>query len=134
MLSTFQNLDSSGNLGGECWNDYEKKIDFWNEKFVSTQDFLKNWQKSSGELRKLIKTPEEIVQGLVSSGSAIAFSDLEPSISEQVARWAVSNCHLMRNRFVGIDLLEFLGLWTDSEVNWVFDRAYEAIKKVGAAA
>ena len=134
VLSSFHQLDTSDKLGGECWKDYEKKIDFWNENHDSIQEFLKDWDQVSDELRKLIKTPEEIVQGLISSGSSLTFRELEPHIAEPVARWAVSHCHLMRNRFVGIDFLEFLGIWTDTELNWVFDRASEAIKRVGAAA
>jgi glycerol-1-phosphate dehydrogenase [NAD(P)+] len=63
----------------------------------------------------------------------MAFADLDPVINSEVARWAVANCHLMRNRFVGIDLLEFLGLWSESEINWVIDRASQAVKEMGAS-
>ena len=134
VFSSFHNLDNSDELGKECWKDYEKKVLFWNENFEVIQNFLQNWNSHSIELKKLIKSPEEIVQGLLSSGSPITFGDLEPEIGDPIARWAVANCHLMRNRFVGIDLLEFLGIWTESEVNWVFNRAAQAIKKVGAPA
>ena len=31
------------------------------------------------------------------------------------ARWAVGHCHLMRNRFTVVDLLDLLGRWTDDD-------------------
>jgi glycerol-1-phosphate dehydrogenase [NAD(P)+] len=133
VITTFHNLDTSDALGGECWKDYEKKIDFWIENSQSIQSFLNDWSSHSTELRGLIKTPEEIVQGLLVSGSPINFDDLEPEISELDAFWAVSNCHLMRNRFVGIDLLEFLGMWAESDINWVFERATQVVEKVSSA-
>jgi glycerol-1-phosphate dehydrogenase [NAD(P)+] len=133
VITTFHNLDTSDALGGECWKDYEKKIDFWIENSQSIQSFLNDWSSHSTELRGLIKTPEEIVQGLLVSGSPINFDDLEPEISELDAFWAVSNCHLMRNRFVGIDLLEFLGMWAESDINWVFERATQVMEKVSSA-
>ena len=63
----------------------------------------------------------------------MSFQDLEPTISGEVGRWAVSNSHLMRNRFVGIDLLEFLGMWNEAEIDWVIERASQAARKEGAS-
>jgi hypothetical protein len=40
----------------------------------------------------------------------------------------------MRNRFVGIDLLEFLGMWNEAEIDWVFSRTAQVIKSLGANA
>ena len=134
VFSTFANLDLTLSLAQECWNDYEKKIDFWLSNNIVIVEVLKNWHKIADELRKLIKTPEEIVQGLVSSGSPVTTRDLEPVIDDQLIRWAVTNCHLMRDRFVGIDLLEFCGTWNQSEIDWVFTRSFDAIKSLGVKA
>jgi len=134
VFETFQSLDSTGLVAQECWKDYEKKIDHWISHFEVIESVLKNWSSHAAELRALIKTPEEIVHGLISSGSPVSFQDLEPVISGQVGRWAVSNSHLMRNRFVGIDLLEFLGMWNEAEIDWVFSRTAQVIKSLGANA
>ena len=134
VLETFGSLDSSGSLAEECWKDYEKKIDYWTSNFSAIESVLNQWSTHSAELRTLIKTPEEIVHGLISSGSPVSFQDLEPVISGEVGRWAVSNSHLMRNRFVGIDLLEFLGMWNEAEIDWVFSRTAQVIKLLGADA
>ena len=40
--------------------------------------------------------------------------------------------HLMRNRFVGIDLLEFLGLWNAEVIDRVYQRLTEALEVIGA--
>ena len=128
----FNHLDPTGKLGDECWRDFHKKVELWIENSEQIENELKNWNTHSQELRSLIKTPEEIVYGLISAGSPITFEELEPAFDENIARWAVSHSHLMRNRFVGIDLLEFLGLWDESAVDWVFERAQQAVHKIGA--
>lgn len=134
LYTSFQFLDSSGSLADECWKDYEKKIDFWISNFSTIVSILKNWSTHSQELRTLIKSPEEIVFGLISSGSQVSFQELEPAISTDIGRWAVSYSHLMRNRFVGVDLLEFLGMWNETEIDWVFSRTTQAIKMLRAKA
>ena len=120
------------NPASVCWRDFHKKIEFWIENSESIENELKNWNTHYQELRTLIKTPEEIVFGLVSAGSPTTFEELEPAFDGNIARWAVANSHLMRNRFVGIDLLEFLGFWDAEAIDWVFDRTLEAVHKIGA--
>lgn len=132
VSEAFEHLDPSGKLGDECWRDFHKKIEFWIENSESIENELKNWNTHYQELRTLIKTPEEIVFGLVSAGSPTTFEELEPAFDGNIARWAVANSHLMRNRFVGIDLLEFLGFWDAEAIDWVFDRTLEAVHKIGA--
>jgi glycerol-1-phosphate dehydrogenase [NAD(P)+] len=55
---------------------------------------------------------------LRASGAPSTFADLNPSIPSTLTRWAVSNCHLMRNRFNLVDLLDMMGLWTDETIDW----------------
>ncbi len=131
LFTAFSTLDSSGKLAAECWSDYEKKINWWQSNQGEISAILKNWSSICGELRSLIKTPEEIIQGLASAGSAIQFADLDPVITEDVAHWAVAHSHLMRNRFVGIDLLEFLGLWNSEAIDRVFQRSTKALEEIG---
>jgi glycerol-1-phosphate dehydrogenase [NAD(P)+] len=131
LYSAFVTLDPSNSLANECWKDYEKKIDFWIENFSDITSVLHQWNAYEPELRALIKTPEAIVEGLMSSGSPVAFQDLQPVVDEHVGRWSVAHSHLMRNRFIGIDLLEFLGLWNEENVDWVFSRTAEVISSHG---
>jgi glycerol-1-phosphate dehydrogenase [NAD(P)+] len=132
LFTAFSTLDSSGKLAAECWSDYEKKINWWQSNQGEIAAILGNWSSISGELRTLIKTPEEIIQGLASAGSPIQFADLDPVITEDVAHWAVAHSHLMRNRFVGIDLLEFLGLWNAEVIDRVYQRFTKALEEIGA--
>ena len=131
VYSAFNSLDSSNSLADECWRDYEKKIDFWISNINKIKEVLVNWKRHATDLKKLVKRPEEIIFGLLSSGSSVSLKDLDPVIEEHIGRWAVANCHLMRNRFVGVDLLEFLGLWNEAAINWVFNRASELINLHG---
>lgn len=131
VTNAFQHLDSSGAVGEECWNDFNKKVKHWNENCDLITKEIREWDTLKSDLRKLIKTPEEIVYGLASAGSPTIFKELKPAFENQTARWAVANCHLMRNRFVGIDFLEFLGFWNEHTIDWVFARASQAVRKIG---
>ena len=44
-------------------------------------------------------------------------------VDAKTAVWAMTNCHLMRNRFSVIDLLHFTGVWNDEFVQKLIDRA-----------
>jgi glycerol-1-phosphate dehydrogenase [NAD(P)+] len=43
-----------------------------------------------------------------------------------VARWALANCHLMRNRFTLADLLFLAGVWDDAFIERILERARSA--------
>ena len=38
-------------------------------------------------------------------------------------RWALANCHLMRDRFTVADLAFFMGMWDSSDVDGLLDDA-----------
>lgn len=130
VIDVFHFLDTSDRLGSECWSDYEQKFSKWASNANQIQSVLGDWQSHKDQLRALIRTPEYIAQGLRSSGSPTLFTDLVPAIDGDLVRWALKYCHLMRNRFVGTDLLNFFGCWTDVEVEWVIGRAAEAGRNV----
>ena len=129
----FKNLDSDGRLGDECWSDYSKKISFWRENREHISLILKDWDTHSPQLKTLIMGSEQIARNLAVAGSPVSISELEPSISPELASWAVAGAHLMRNRFVGTDLLEFLGLWTSETLSEIFVRMNKAIEISGGA-
>jgi glycerol-1-phosphate dehydrogenase [NAD(P)+] len=43
-------------------------------------------------------------------GAPVRFGELSPSYDAEVARWAITNAHLMRDRFTVADLSDLLGL------------------------
>ena len=49
--------------------------------------------------------------------SPTRFRDLRPSPDAVTARWALENCHLMRNRFTIADLAYLTGLWSGTAVD-----------------
>ena len=116
VFQTFDKLDNNHKLSQECWNDYEKKIDYWNSHLNEIQILLSNWQEHESELKNLIKSPEKIEQGLINAGSPSISEELLPQVNRELSRWALEHCHFMRNRFVGIDLLQFLGLWNSTTI------------------
>ena len=67
----------------------------------------------------MVQPPEKLRPALQASGAPSIFADLNPSITPELARWAVANCFVMRNRFNLVDLLDLMGLWTDELVEEV---------------
>jgi glycerol-1-phosphate dehydrogenase [NAD(P)+] len=65
-----------------------------------------------------VQRSETLRVALHASGGPSTFAALNPSISPTLTRWAVSNCHLMRNRFNLVDLLDMMGLWTEEMIEW----------------
>ena len=55
------------------------------------------------------------------------FADLDPVVDDATARWAVAHCHLMRNRFTAVDLLDLLGRWTEKDHDAVLAAADNAV-------
>jgi glycerol-1-phosphate dehydrogenase [NAD(P)+] len=112
-----------GHLGSrivdECLADCRKKqtqiTQNW-DRFVSV---VENWKQHCTEFEKMVQPPEKLKTALKASGAPATFADLNPSISPELARWAVANCFLMRNRFNLVDLLDLMGLWTDDTIDWV---------------
>ena len=51
------------------------------------------------------------------------YSVLNYPVDAKTATWAITNCHLMRNRFSIIDLLHFSGIWNDDFVRMIIARA-----------
>jgi glycerol-1-phosphate dehydrogenase [NAD(P)+] len=122
----FGHLDDGGGVAEECWRDYSAKLARIEERWDRFEALREGWTEHREELRALISPSAPLERALASSGAPARFAQLEPPISDSLARWAVANCHLMRNRFTVVDLLELLGLWTDE--------AIDRVLKVGAPA
>lgn len=127
----FASLDVDGALGSECWSDFSIKLTYWRESRTDIEAVMKDWDQHSIELKKLIKASSQIATSLIAAGSPVKFEALTPVINSELARWSVSGAHFMRNRFVGIDLLEFYGFWNASDLDLIFERVATVVAKAG---
>jgi glycerol-1-phosphate dehydrogenase [NAD(P)+] len=115
----FRQLDADGKIADECWRDCQKKLALVNDNWDSFVSVVQNWKQHCAEFTKMVQSPEKLRPALVASGAPATFAELNPTISPELARCAVANCFLMRNRFNLVDLLDLMGLWTDDLVDWV---------------
>lgn len=122
VREAFAGLDPTGVVGGECWSDYEKKLQRWRENRERFESFLDNWRRHRAELQKLVATPERLGEALTLAGAPARFGDLVPPVAPEAVRWALLNCHLMRDRFNVADLLYFLGWWDASFIESLLER------------
>jgi glycerol-1-phosphate dehydrogenase [NAD(P)+] len=117
----FAALDPSGAMGDECWRLYSRKLTRW----VANRDRLQglDWDHVAGSARQLLVDPAMLCGALAAGGAPVRFSQLNPSIDESLVRWALLNCHLMRDRFSIADLAFLLGMWEAGDVDTVLDQA-----------
>jgi glycerol-1-phosphate dehydrogenase [NAD(P)+] len=126
VRGAFAGLDPTGAVGDECWADYGKKLERWRGQRDRFEAFLEDWPRRRDELRELVVAPERLGGALADAGVPVRFGELDPPVSPQTARWAIRNCHFMRNRFTIADLLSFLGWWDEAFVEKLLGRAREA--------
>ncbi|HEX7169392.1 MAG TPA: hypothetical protein VF206_01080, partial [Rubrobacter sp.] len=122
----FAAIDPSGRVGGECWNDYRRKLERWKDLRPRVEGFLENWPQHRSELGRMVAAPEALGGALVEAGAPARFGELDPPVSSETARWALGNCHLMRDRFTLADLLFFAGRWDEAFIGRILDRARSA--------
>ncbi len=123
VRDAFAGIDPTGAMGDECWSDYAKKLERWNAGRENFEAFLADWPQHRTALKDMVAPPERLAGALTAAGAPARFGDLSSPAAPQTARWALRNCHLMRNRFTVVDLLFFLGWWDDAFVERVLDRA-----------
>ena len=116
--TAFQHLGADGAIAAECWRDYQKKLALVDDNWSRIVSVVRDWKRHSLEFNTMVQPSQTLRTALRASGAASTFADLNPSIPPALTRWAVSNCHLMRNRFNLVDLLDMLGLWTDDMIEW----------------
>jgi glycerol-1-phosphate dehydrogenase [NAD(P)+] len=120
----FAPLDPSGAMGDECWRLYSRKLTRW----VANRDRLQrlDWDDVADSARDLLVEPAVLCGALAAGGAPVRFSQLDPPIDGSLVRWALLNCHLMRERFSIADLAFMLGMWEASDVDSVLDEAAAA--------
>lgn len=113
----FAHLDAA--IADECWRDCVRKLQLIDQNWTRFVSVVGSWQEHCFQFARMVQPAEALRPALTASGAPATFAALNPSISPELARWAVKHCHLMRNRFNLVDLLDLMGLWTDDMVDWV---------------
>ncbi len=125
VRAAFDPLDPSGAMGEECWSDYRAKLARWHDSREPAERFASRWAGHEGRVEELLVDPARLVEAMRTAGAPVRFGDLEPAIDAETARWAIANCHLMRDRFSVADLACFAGVWEEGDVDDVLDAAAE---------
>ncbi|WP_162924841.1 iron-containing alcohol dehydrogenase [Rubrobacter indicoceani] len=131
VKEAFIGLDPSGAIGDECWDDYKQKLLRWNANRERFEAFLRGWPECRTELAGLVAPFGELARSLDLVGAPGRFGDLDPPMAADTVRWALLNCHFMRNRFNVVDLLYFLGWWTPGFVGELISHADAVGKSLG---
>lgn len=126
----FGHLDADGALAAECGRRYELKLAELATRRERLAAVLGRWDEHAAVLRTLVRPSAELRAGLEAAGVTATFGALVPSVDDELARWAVASCHLMRERLVVVDLLDALGWWTPAEV----ERCLAAVRPSGRGA
>lgn len=126
VREAFSGIDPSGKIGRECWGDYAAKLSLWRKSRSKFERFLERWPEHRSRLKEMVLPPETLGRALGEAGAPTRFGALEPPIPPETARWALGNCHLMRNRFTLADLLFFAGWWDEPFVGRLLERARSA--------
>ena len=131
--AAFAGLDPTGRIGAECWREYSRKLSAVDSARTDLETFLASWPEHRAELLGLVRPSREVAARLRSAGAAVTFDELEPAVEPDLARWAVTNCALMRNRFTIVDLLTLLGWWDHDDVEEVLERTRRSARPDTAA-
>jgi glycerol-1-phosphate dehydrogenase [NAD(P)+] len=123
VRAAFGPLDRTGAVADECWRDVERKLERWRAARPRFEAFLADWPRHRAALRDLVIDPATLAGAIRRAGAPVRFSELAPAVAPELARWALSSCHLMRNRFVLADLRAFTGTWTRPDIEQLLDRA-----------
>jgi glycerol-1-phosphate dehydrogenase [NAD(P)+] len=115
VMAAFDGLDSSGRMGEECWRGYSRKLERWRASRAQLAGLASRWRDFEPELDGLLATPQRLIDALHGAGAPLRLGPL--GVDEPTLLWALTHCHLMRDRFSIADLAFFLGAWehTDAE-------------------
>ena len=128
--SVFAECDPSGKLASECWGDYSAKLDALARAEQAILYVTTCADAIESALGATLPDSRSLVKGLYLAGAAYSADQLDDWVSPEVWRWAVSNCHLMRNRVTVIDLLDAVGWWTTDDIDAILARVDATIAEV----
>lgn len=120
--AAFGALDADGALARECWQDVEAKLGAIGRNWAQVTAAVADWPRLKDAFAPLVWSRKRVADSLHAAGVPASFAALDPSVGDDLARWALASCHRMRNRFTLVDLLDLLGEWTPETI----DRALAA--------
>jgi glycerol-1-phosphate dehydrogenase [NAD(P)+] len=121
VRNAFAKLDPSGVMGQECWGQYSRKLERWTAARQRIEAL--DWTLVAATVAPLLSPPRGLVDSMRSAGGPTRFGALEPAVEPDLVRWALQNCHLMRDRFTVADLAFYLGMWSRDDVDGVLAEA-----------
>lgn len=124
--AVFTALDPTGRVGAECARDFAAKDARWQAARPHVESLLRDWARHRDTFRRMLPGAAALGTGLRAAGVPARFDELDPAVDGGLARWAVSHCHLMRDRFTVVDLLDRLGWWDEATVTQVLAAAEAA--------
>jgi glycerol-1-phosphate dehydrogenase [NAD(P)+] len=107
-------------MAAECWREYRRKLVRWRH-LHGDADQLDPSQLD--DAARLLEEPAALRTALRHSGAPARMTELDPPVDGQTTRWALANCHLMRDRFTIVDLACFLGVWQSADIDAVLAEA-----------
>jgi glycerol-1-phosphate dehydrogenase [NAD(P)+] len=131
VREVFDRMDPSGRSSDECWADYSKKLSRMRslglpEKVLA---LVTEWPAHREFLTDhCLMDPHEIAGALAKAGALARADDLDAGDREPTV-WALSNNHLMRNRFNVCDLAVATGLWTEDVARELIQEADDLVAK-----
>lgn len=111
-------MDADGATANECWSDYKKKIDHLRgiDATAVLARAQAEWATHATALEAMLTAPENVATALRAAGAPVAFGSLNEPAADSDVVWALTNCHLMRNRFTIADLAFATGNWTTEDI------------------
>jgi glycerol-1-phosphate dehydrogenase [NAD(P)+] len=128
VYDAFGHLGASDATAGECWRDYQAKLARWHAAAPALRTLDARWTAAEQELDAILVPAARLVTALRDSGAPTRMSEL--GVEPDRLRWALTNCHLMRDRFTVADLAFFLGIYEPGHV----DRLLAEAASIGAGA
>ena len=119
--SAFGHLDPAGATADECWLDYERKLERWRTRTGAAELLQERWTALDAELDAILTPASRLVGALRAAGAPLRMSEL--GVDAARLRWALANCHLMRDRFTVADLAFFMGIFNDDGIDELLDSA-----------
>jgi glycerol-1-phosphate dehydrogenase [NAD(P)+] len=121
VLVAFADLDDSGATARECWRLYERKAAWIRDHLDDLQRVVDDWSIHVAEIDKLLVPVDVVVTSLRDAQAPVRFDQLDPPPTDGEVVWALSNGHLLRDRFGVIDVADLIGAWTSDDVLAVLD-------------
>lgn len=113
VKSVFAIPDPSGKSGQECWSDYQAKLSKMRtaEFRASVSQFIADWDEHRPlVVEQCLTDPANIAAALAAANAPARAEDLDGG-NRGPTIWALTNNHLMRNRFNICDFAFAAGIW-----------------------